>query len=176
MAQGDEEELTRHIEEAMQATGLSPSAGRLPSEIARRLLEKADLRSVRLSQEALAALKSFLAIRVPLNSAGECLATFARETSIVLDDTLEAFTLRTDRIAAQGLPLDSLHYNARFGRPLDYYTGFTFEIGADGLPAALAGGGRYDRLLTLLGAERPIPGVGFSIWLDRVATLRGETP
>ncbi len=29
------------------------------------------------------------------------------------------------------------------------------------------------RLLTMLGAERPIPGVGFSVWLDRVASLRG---
>ena len=36
----------------------------------------------------------------------------------------------------------------------------------------LAGGGRYDRLLTLLGAERPIPGVGFSVWLDRIEALR----
>ena len=37
----------------------------------------------------------------------------------------------------------------------------------------LAGGGRYDRLLTLLGAGKPIPGVGFSVWLDRVEDLAG---
>ena len=36
----------------------------------------------------------------------------------------------------------------------------------------LAGGGRYDRLLTLLGAKTPIPGVGFSVWLDRIEALR----
>ncbi|RYG63900.1 ATP phosphoribosyltransferase regulatory subunit, partial [bacterium] len=36
----------------------------------------------------------------------------------------------------------------------------------------LAGGGRYDRLLTFLGAKAPIPAVGFSIWLDRIRTAR----
>ena len=30
------------------------------------------------------------------------------------------------------------------------------------------GGGRFDRLLTLLGAESRIPAVGFSLWLDRI--------
>jgi ATP phosphoribosyltransferase regulatory subunit len=38
-------------------------------------------------------------------------------------------------------------------------------------PRARAGGGRYDRLLTLLGADKPIPGVGFSLWLDRLEAL-----
>ena len=28
--------------------------------------------------------------------------------------------------------------------------------------------------LTLLGAEAPIPGVGFSVWLDRIEAARGE--
>ncbi len=39
-----------------------------------------------------------------------------------------------------------------------------------------AGGGRYDRLLTLLGAKTPIPGVGFSVWLDRIETAAGRRP
>jgi ATP phosphoribosyltransferase regulatory subunit len=160
----------------MQAAGLSPTAGRLPSEIARRLMEKAELRSVRLSETALGALKSFLAIRAPLAEAGERLAAFADETGIFLDDALAGFAARAARIEAFGLPLDGIRYDAGFGRPLDYYTGFIFEIGTDGLSQPLVGGGRYDRLLTLLGAEKPIPGVGFSIWLDRIAALRGETP
>ncbi|TIO11841.1 MAG: ATP phosphoribosyltransferase regulatory subunit, partial [Mesorhizobium sp.] len=59
-----------------------------------------------------------------------------------------------------------------FGRPLDYYTGLVFEIAAENGDRPLAGGGRYDRLLTLLGAKTPIPGVGFSVWLDRIEALR----
>ncbi|WP_163266011.1 ATP phosphoribosyltransferase regulatory subunit [Chelativorans alearense] len=176
VARGDEEALTRHIDEAMQAAGLSPSAGRLPEEIARRLMEKAELRSVRLSDTALDALKAFLAIHVPLEEAEARLAAFAGEAGIFLDEALEGFAARAERIAAHGLPLTETHYDAGFGRPLDYYTGFIFEIGTEGLGQPLAGGGRYDRLLTLLGAEKPIPGVGFSIWLDRVAALREERP
>jgi ATP phosphoribosyltransferase regulatory subunit len=41
-----------------------------------------------------------------------------------------------------------------------------FEAEVDEI--SVAGGGRYDRLCTLLGAENPIPAVGFSISLDRV--------
>ena len=176
VARGDEAALTRHIDEAMQAAGLSPSAGREPAEIARRLTEKAELRSVRLSDTALEALKTFLAIHAPLDEAEARLAAFAGEAGIVLDETLERFAARTARIAAHGLSLSDIHYDAGFGRPLDYYTGFIFEIGTEGLAQPLAGGGRYDRLLTLLGAETPIPGVGFSVWLDRVAALREDTP
>ena len=38
----------------------------------------------------------------------------------------------------------------------------------------LAGGGRFDRMMTLLGAEEAIPAVGFSLWLNRIETARGD--
>ena len=47
-----------------------------------------------------------------------------------------------------------------------------FEIALPGDPQPLVGGGRYDRLLTLLGADKPIPGVGFSVWLDRIEAAK----
>jgi ATP phosphoribosyltransferase regulatory subunit len=64
-----------------------------------------------------------------------------------------------------------LRFSAGFGRNLDYYTGFVFEIRDAKLPDAkpLVGGGRYDRLLGRLGATREVPAVGCSIWLDRIA-------
>ena len=71
-----------------------------------------------------------------------------------------------------GVDLSCLDYRAAFGRPLDYYTGLVFEISGDAASRPLAGGGRYDRLLTLLGAKAPIPGVGFSVWLDRIEAAR----
>jgi len=169
---GDEAELVAHIEGAMETMGYSPSAGRHPQEIARRLSEKVQLDSVKLSESALNALRGFLAIHVPLEKAVDTLAAFARETGIQIDQALAEFETRQNSIAAQGISTTHTHYDAGFGRPFDYYTGFVFEIGTDRLPQPLAGGGRYDRLLTLLGAKEPIPGVGFSIWLDRVQTLR----
>ena len=63
-----------------------------------------------------------------------------------------------------------MRWRAAFGRPLDYYTGLVFEISANG--AVLAGGGRYDRMMTLLGATEEIPAVGFSLWIDCIEAAR----
>ncbi len=170
---GDPEGLAAHVAARMEEAGLSASAGRTPEDIARRLIEKAELRSVRLSREAFEALEAFLAIRAPIGEAGDALRSFAAEAGILLGAALEAFAARARALSQNGLPEDDIVYDAAFGRPLDYYTGLVFEIGVEGSGATLAGGGRYDRLLTLLGAARPIPGVGFSVWLDRIEKLKG---
>jgi ATP phosphoribosyltransferase regulatory subunit len=165
--------LTDRIREEMEASGFSTSAARTPEEIAARLVEKAGLRSIQLPAKALAALKSFLAIRVPLADAPAALRGFASDAGIDIDTAVEAFVRRAVRMKEAGLDGGGILYDAAFGRPLDYYTGLVFEMMAGDGAHPLIGGGRYDRLLTLLGAERPIPGVGFSVWLDRVAELRG---
>jgi ATP phosphoribosyltransferase regulatory subunit len=181
----DRDGLLAHIAQAMDRAGISPGAGRTPEEIARRLVEKTEMTSVRLPGRALSALKAFLDIDVPLEDAAAALAAFARDTGLVLDGALAIFAARAEAVQAAGLPGGAVRYDAAFGRPLDYYTGLVFEITDAGLrttgvrPLAasarpLAGGGRYDRLLTLLGASTPIPGVGFSVWLDRIEALRGE--
>ena len=61
-------------------------------------------------------------------------------------------------------------------RGLDYYTRTAFEFyreGAEGQQSALAGGGRYDGLVELLGGK-PTPGIGFAIGLDRVVLALAE--
>ena len=65
-----------------------------------------------------------------------------------------------------------MRWRAAFGRPLDYYTGLVFEISAGRDGAVLAGGGRYDRMMNLLGAREAIPAVGFSLWVDRIEDAR----
>jgi ATP phosphoribosyltransferase regulatory subunit len=171
---GDEEALALEIVARMERAGLSQGSGRTAAEIARRLMEKTELRSVRLSDEALTALRAFLDIRVPLRQAGDRLRAFAGDAGISLGAALEAFGARARAIAEHGLDETAIHYDAGFGRPLDYYTGLVFEIAIPGGERPLVGGGRYDRLLTLLGAPKPIPGVGFSVWLDRIEEARGE--
>ncbi len=169
--EGDVGALSGHVAGLMQRSGLSPTAGRAPDEIARRLMEKAELRSVRLSSGALAALKDFLAIRVPLSRAAGALSGFAERVGLSLGPALDNFAARATAAAELGLNGAAMRYDAGFGRPLDYYTGLVFEIAAPGEPRPIVGGGRYDRLLTLLGASKPIPGVGFSVWLDRIEAL-----
>ena len=57
-------------------------------------------------------------------------------------------------------------------RGLDYYCRTTFEVLAEALGAqdAVAGGGRYDGLVTALGGPDQ-PGVGFAIGVDRLMAL-----
>ncbi len=173
VADGDRERLAEYIAADMTDAGLSATAGRTPQEIARRLVEKAELRSVRLSAEAFSALETFLAIDVPLDSAVVALETFARSAGLSLGSALSSFSARVEAISTQTIDPASIRYDAAFGRPLDYYTGLVFEISADDGSRPLVGGGRYDRLLTLLGAREKIPGVGFSVWLDRIESLGG---
>lgn len=65
----------------------------------------------------------------------------------------------------------------RLVRGLDYYVRTTFEVLAGELGAqnAVAGGGRYDGLVELLGGP-PDPGIGFAIGMERVALLLGAAP
>jgi histidyl-tRNA synthetase len=53
-------------------------------------------------------------------------------------------------------------------RGLDYYTGCVFEFYAGGMQ--LAGGGRYDELIELIGGEK-VPAVGIGFGVDRIASL-----
>lgn len=69
------------------------------------------------------------------------------------------------------LGIDYTH-NPTLVRGLDYYTHTVFEWMTDALGAqgTICAGGRYDRLVELLGG-RATPGVGFALGLDRVALL-----
>ena len=73
-------------------------------------------------------------------------------------------------MAARGIDLDKITFSASFARNLDYYTGFVFEAREAGSRrrAPAIGGGRYDRLLSTLGAKTEIPAVGAAIWIERL--------
>ncbi|MGL4443178.1 MAG: ATP phosphoribosyltransferase regulatory subunit, partial [Alsobacter sp.] len=121
--------------------------------------------------ETRAVLERFLAVRGDPDAASAELRALAAESRIDLAAVLDAFDARTGFIAARGVDVTTLSFSAAFGRNLDYYTGAVFEIRDARRPEAppLVGGGRYDRLLQTLGAERAVPAVGCSIWLERLA-------
>ncbi len=171
-AKGEQDKLAAAIAAEMQSIGFPAHAGRSADDIAARLIEKTELASVKLSKRQFAALTEFLSIREPLATASDHLAKFAAKADVALDMALAAFATRAEEIDRLGVDSGEVIYDAAFGRPLDYYTGLVFEIRSpQSATNPLAGGGRYDRLLTLLGAEKTIPGVGFSLWLDRLEAL-----
>jgi len=172
LASGDALGLEAHIESVMQATGYSTHASRTPAEITARLMDKQALDATRLPPASLDALKSFLALDVRLDRAAQTLSDFARHAGLDIVAARQQFEARLQALSDRGEELAAISWRAAFGRPLDYYTGLVFEISAGEGGPVLAGGGRYDRLMTLLGARQPIPAVGFSLWLDRIETLR----
>ncbi len=172
LAEGNDAGLIAHIDATMEKTGYSTHASRSPTEIVRRLKEKLALSETSLDPYKLSVLSEFLSLDVPLYQAPALLTGFAKRTGLKLDHTVEAFEERVASLMEQGADLSDFSWRAAFGRPLDYYTGLVFEITERGQSVVLAGGGRFDRMLTLLGAPRHIPAVGFALWLDRIQAAR----
>ena len=72
-----------------------------------------------------------------------------------------------------------MDFDLRIVRGLAYYTGIVFEIfDRKGEFRAICGGGRYDRLLELVGGE-PLPATGFGmgdVVLTELLADRGLLP
>lgn len=65
--------------------------------------------------------------------------------------------------------------NHRLVRGLDYYSDTVFEIKSENLGAqsTVLGGGRYDKLLEILGDVK-MPGIGFAAGIERISMLLDE--
>ncbi|WP_304177300.1 histidine--tRNA ligase [Leptotrichia trevisanii] len=75
------------------------------------------------------------------------------------------------------LELMNINYvvNDKLVRGLDYYSDTVFEIKSNklGSQATVLAGGRYDRLLEILGNTK-VPGIGFAAGMERIAMLMDE--
>jgi len=67
----------------------------------------------------------------------------------------------------------AIRFSTGFGRGFDYYTGFVFELHDPRGKTALVAGGRYDGLLSRLGARAPIPAVGFAASIEELTACGG---
>jgi ATP phosphoribosyltransferase regulatory subunit len=164
--------IRRKVEAMMAAAGLGVT-GRTPEEIAARFAEKAAL-AAGVGERPAAVLSRFLAVDGAPVPALKTLRALAREERLAIGSALQRFEARLAAFAAREIDLASLAFAAEFGRRLDYYTGFVFEIYTSKKAARpVVGGGRYDRLVSLIAKLRhetavTVPAVGFSIWLDRI--------
>lgn len=160
------------VEDLLKIAGISSVGGRSPGEIAERFLAQASNASEgTLPDEALDALTHYVAIEGDPDRAVAQLRKLAKDTKLDLARAFDSFETRTGFIAASGVDVKKLSFSARFGRNLDYYTGGVFEIRRKGDKTGrpIVGGGRYDRLLQILGAKKPVPAVGCAIFIDRIA-------
>ena len=153
------------VEDLLSIAGISQVGGRSAGDIAERLLEQARLNAgAHVPEAAQEALMRFFAISGPLPEAFTQVQKLAQEMDLELGGALDSFAERLRAFKEAGIDSRAVSFLTRFGRRLDYYTGFVFEL--HGSKSVLAGGGRYDTLLSTLGAPRPIPAVGCALWID----------
>src|SRR4029453_9736952 len=146
--------------------------GRTVAEIADRFLEQSTLKGGALPRDALNVIKRFLAIAGDPDDAIAQLRTLAGDTKLDITAAIDQFESRVGFMAARGIDTGKTRFSTSFGRGLDYYTGFEFELHGKGNGVEpLVAGGRYDGLMTQLGAPNPIPAVGFSVWVETLTQV-----
>ena len=143
------------VEDLLRIGGLATVGGRSVAEIADRFLEQAGLAdAARVSLDGLELLNRLLAISGPLPLALERIIAVTAPLDRGVSAAVSALSARAAALEAAGIGIHELTFEASFGRRLDYYTGFVFEIldagATDDRP--VVGGGRYDGLLGYLGA------------------------
>lgn len=159
------------VEDLLAIAGITAVGGRSAHEIAERFLAQAALKAEGgLTREKADTIRRFLAISGSPAEAVRDLERFQREMRLDIAGAVSTFKARNALLADLDVDMASVRFAADFGRNLDYYTGFVFEIRdpdrSDDKP--VVGGGRYDGLVERLGARAPVPAVGFSMWLDRL--------
>jgi ATP phosphoribosyltransferase regulatory subunit len=162
------------VEHRLEADGLEMIAGRSIEQVAGRLSEKLDDRSEpALSKDHAELIDDYLSIRCPPPLAVAKLRQLAAKTNSEFTPAVDLFEARVEAIQRAGLETADMEFAAVFGRSLEYYTGFVFQIDRhlpDGASDTIAGGGRYDTMLKDIGADAMIPAVGCAIYASRLVS------
>jgi ATP phosphoribosyltransferase regulatory subunit len=173
LAGSDRKAALALVTDLMSIAGATNVGGRSVAEIADRFLEQSTLKGGALPRDALALIKRFLAISGDPDDALAQLRALAADAKLDLTAAIDQFESRIGFMAARGIDTAKTRFSTSFGRGLDYYTGFEFELHRKGNGVEpLVAGGRYDGLLTQLGSSTPIPAVGFSIWIEALTQVR----
>jgi ATP phosphoribosyltransferase regulatory subunit len=177
LAGSDRKAALALVTDLMSIAGASNVGGRTVAEIADRFLEQSTLKAGALPRDALTIIKRFLSIAGDPRDAIAQLRSLASDAKLDITAAIDALESRVGLMAARGINTTLTRFSTAFGRGLDYYTGFEFELHAKGNGVEpLVAGGRYDGLLTQLGSATAIPAVGFSVWVEALARIGQPAP
>jgi ATP phosphoribosyltransferase regulatory subunit len=161
------------IADEMERLNLPLVGGRSLKEIAARLSDKsADRSEPQLPQENADAITHYLDIVERADNLEGQLNRLAPTKNF--NAARRYFQARLSEMEELGLNPKRFEFKATFGRELEYYTGFVFQIDvetADGF-VVVAGGGRYDNLLSDMGSPIPVSAVGCAIHTERLMAVR----
>ncbi|MGF1447685.1 MAG: ATP phosphoribosyltransferase regulatory subunit [Pikeienuella sp.] len=158
-------ERGRAAVDELMGDGLRIVGARGAEEVAERALRLREAEAEPpMPDEQAALVEGALSVAGPSGTALSRLRALTAEAAVDITPALERFERRLDALNRVGIDAEDLPFDARFGRLMEYYDGFVFEVAPeDGGGPPLAGGGRYDRMTERLGAPRPIPAIGAMI-------------
>lgn len=159
------------VADYLDEQGIELLGARSVREITEGLLSAAaDAAADPLSPDAADLIETYLKVTAPARAAGARLADLMHERNVDIETALESYQRRLQLLVDNGIDPALIEFSAEFGRNLEYYTGFVFEIVVPelGTGSPVAGGGRYDGLLSAAGAPEPVPAVGSAIHTERL--------
>src|SRR5580693_2994301 len=173
---GSDPKAAHHlVTDLLSIAGIATVGGRSVAEIADRFLEQSAINApTRLPRETRALIERFLSLQGDPDEAATELRKLAADAKITLGNALDLFETRTGFMVTRGVDVRAIKFSTGFGRHIDYYTGFVFELHDPRVKSALVAGGRYDDLLARLGAREQIPAVGFAAAIEDLIACGSE--
>ncbi|MEL6311980.1 MAG: ATP phosphoribosyltransferase regulatory subunit, partial [Pseudomonadota bacterium] len=129
-----------------------------------------------LPEETAGIIERYLQVVAPARAAGARLGDLMVQNEVEIDQALKVYQRRLKYLSEVDIDPARVEFTAEFGRALEYYTGFVFEVYVDsiGPESPIAGGGRYDGLMRLAGATTEVPAVGAMIHTERLLAAVSE--
>ncbi len=138
-------------------------------------LDKIGVTGVMEEIEALAPGKSlaFVDMLNRITGSADPFAACVAELGDCLGDDVRQNVERILQIACLNVKNARVAFDVTLVRGMGYYTGTIYEVTLDGLDVAVAGGGRYDKMIgKITGSD--VPACGFSIGFERIVLLLQE--
>ncbi|MEM8576780.1 MAG: ATP phosphoribosyltransferase regulatory subunit [Pseudomonadota bacterium] len=129
-----------------------------------------------LAEDDVAGIAALLDVAGAMPAALSQLRDLARDLPAI-QSAVEGLERRAEALAARGIDVTALAFEARYGRTsMEYYDGFVFGLTAPGRPdlPPVASGGRYDALTARLGGGTAIPAVGAVLRPGLMTELEAE--
>jgi ATP phosphoribosyltransferase regulatory subunit len=178
---GSDPKAAHHlVTDLLSIAGIATVGGRSVAEIADRFLEQSAINApTRLPRDTRALIERFLSLKGDPDEAASELRALTADAKIALGPALDLFETRTGFLVTRGIDVRAIKFSTAFGRRIDYYTGFVFELHDARAQSpnqnALVAGGRYDGLLARLGARAQIPAVGFAAAIEDLIACGGRS-
>ncbi|HRO04475.1 MAG TPA: hypothetical protein PLS69_12805, partial [Terricaulis sp.] len=113
----------------LEENGIETVGLRTVAEITDNLLGRvADARSEPLSAKTAQLIASYVAIVAPARASARRIRELATLMGVNVEEALGACERRLELMARSGVDIDRAEFSADFGRALEYYTGFVFEV------------------------------------------------